>query len=67
MFMARTQKTPPQRGGRIKKYFGVVEEQSQDVFGTHAKKTLSAFSFFSVAAVILPLALLILFILLKLF
>ena len=51
----------------FKKYFGVVEEQSQDVFGTHAKKTLSAFSFFSVAAVILPLALLILFILLKLF
>jgi hypothetical protein len=51
----------------FKKYFGIVEEQSRDVFGTHPKKTLSAFSFFSVAAVILPLAILILFILLKFF
>lgn len=51
----------------FKRYFGVVEEQSRDVFGTHPKKTLSAFSFFSVAAVILPLIILILFILFKLF
>lgn len=51
----------------FKRYFGVVEEQSRDVFGAHPKKTLSAFSFFSVAAVILPLAILILFVLLKFF
>ncbi len=51
----------------LKKYFGVVEEQSRDVFGTHPKKTLSAFSFLSVASVVLPLSILILFILLKLF
>ena len=51
----------------FKKYFGVVEEQSRDVFGTHAKKTLSFFSFFSVAAVVLPLVVLILFIVLKRF
>ena len=51
----------------FKRYFGAVKEQSQDVFGTHARKTLSVLSFFSVAAVILPLALLLLFIVLKLF
>lgn len=51
----------------FKKYFGIVEEQSRDVFGTHAKKTLSVFSLFSVAAVILPLVILILFVVLKLF
>ena len=51
----------------LEKYFGMVREQSEDVFGTHAKKTLSVFSFFSVAAVILPLLILTLFVLLRLF
>ncbi len=51
----------------FKKYFGAVTEQSEDVFGTHAKKTLSFFSILSVAAVILPLIVLFFFALLKIF
>lgn len=51
----------------LEKYFGRVREQSEDVFGTHAKKTLSFFSFFSAAAVLLPLLILVLLVALRLF
>ena len=36
-------------------YFKVVKNQSEDVFGVKAKKTLSIYSVFSAACVILPL------------
>lgn len=51
----------------LEKYFGMIREQSEDVFGAHAKKTLSVFSFFSAAAVVLPLLILMLLVAFRLF
>ncbi len=51
----------------FEKYFGALGKQSRDVFGTHAKTSLSIFSLLSVAAVILPLSILILFVVFKIF
>lgn len=51
----------------LEKYFGMIREQSEDVFGTHPRKTLSLFTLFSAAAVVLPLLILVLFVLIKIF
>lgn len=39
----------------LNKYFKIIKNQSEDVFGVKARKTLSIYTVFSAACVILPL------------
>lgn len=39
----------------LKRYLKIIKDQSEDVFGVKARKTLSVYTIFSVACVILPL------------
>lgn len=39
----------------IRKYIDIIKNQSEDVFGIKAKKTLSIYSVFSVASVVVPI------------
>lgn len=51
----------------LETYLDLMREQSRNVFGTHAKKTLSFYSVLSVAAVVLPLAVLVFFVAFRIF
>lgn len=51
----------------LKTYLDLIREQSRNVFGIHAKKTLSFYSVLSVAAVVLPLTILGFFVAFRIF
>lgn len=51
----------------IKQFLKKLNEQSQDVFGVGAKKSLSIYSIFAVSAVIIPLASIVFILILKVF
>lgn len=50
----------------IKQFIDKINEQSEDVFGVGAKKTLSVYSVFAVGAVIIPLLSILLIVIWKL-
>lgn len=51
----------------LRKYIDIIKNQSEDVFGIKAKKTLSVYSIFSVASVIIPLLIVFLLLINKIF
>jgi len=51
----------------LKRYLEILNEQSEHVFGVKPKKVLSLYSIFTLVALVLPIAVLITVLIMKLF